>query len=218
MSGSEDNRIRLDQTPIDFSATDSVDQLHSQYPSPNTQARFDFMRSYLIGLLSNQSSPEDCEPIEKRIGTLWFNKTIQMLLLYSANNSFESLSKFISAESASVDEDGDPVTEIVTLQSILDDISGSLDFTGPRVVWSGIFSNDEDDVIPIPEEFQGYAELSGMKAFVFIEGLLIDPRKTPINENNFSDIRLIGLNVKPGQTFTVKLEKVTGLKQETVVA
>lgn len=212
-----DNRIRLDMTPIDFSVTDDVDQLHSKYPGPNTQARYDFMRSYLIGLLSNQSSNEDEEPVEKRVGTFWFNKTIEMLLLYSKEGSFEALSKFISVETSTEDEDGDITTEVITLQSLLDNIASTLSFAGPKVGWSGVFTNDESQYIPIPAEYQGYAALSGMRAFVHINGLYIDPRKTIINENNFSQIQLIGVDVKAAQEFSVCMEKAD-FKDENVVA
>jgi len=201
-----DNRIRLDQTPVDFTVTDNVDQLHSSYPSPNNQSRYDQMRSYLIGLLSNQSSDSDSEPFEKRIGTFWFNKTLQMLLLFDGSK-FDALSKFIS-----INEGED------NLQDSLDNINSMLAYVGPKVVWSGIFNTDEVDSIPIPKEYWDYAKISGMIPFVYIQGLLIDPRKTTINPQTPQQIDLIGVNAKPKQTFTVILEKVTDLKQETVPA
>jgi len=209
----DDNRIRLDQTPVDFTAADDVDQLHSDYPNPNTQARFDFMRSFLIGLLSHQSSSGEDEPFEKRIGTTWFNKTLGLMLLYDGEE-FDSISKYLSVESA--DDEG--TVGMSSLQSIIDDIMSSLAFTGPKVVWSGVFTADEVDSIPIPIEFQEYSATNGMQAFVYIEGLLVDPRKTIIDSQTPNQINLVGVNSEPNQTFTVKLEKITAIKSETVPA
>lgn len=216
-SDTDDNRIRLDETPVDFSRTDQVDQLHSSYPDPNTQARFDQMKSFMIGLISNQSSPGECEPFEKRIGTLWFNKTIEMLLLFNGTD-FDTISKYISVESSTTDEEDVTTTDVVTLQSLLDEVLATLELVGPEVVWSGFFSNDEVNEIPIPTEFQGYAALSGMQAFVHIDGLYKDPRKCIIDENNNTVIRLVGINTKPNQEFTVELRKITEIKLETVIA
>lgn len=202
-----DNRIRLDQTPVDFSSTDDVDQNHSDYPSPNTAPRFDLMRSYLIGLLSNQSSNE--EPLEKRTGTLWFKKDIEKFLVF-IENEWDSLSKYVSMEKS----DG----EYDSLQNVIDSIMSSIAFVGPRVVWSGVFTSDEVNSIPVPDEFEEYAVLSGMQPFVFVDGILIDPRKTIINEQTPVQINLIGVDTKPNQEFVVKLEKVTSMKSETVPA
>lgn len=202
-----DNRIRLDETPVDFTVSDYVDQLHSKYPSPNTQARYDYMRTYLIGLLSNQSSDE--EPFEKRIGTLWLNKKLMQLLLYDGEK-FDAFAKFISVETEE--------NEVISLQSLIDDIRGLLSFVGPAVVWSGIFTEDEVNEIPIPEEYRIYSEIVGMQAFVWINGLLIDPRSTTIDPQNNTKIDLIGVNPEPRQRFTVKLEKITSIKEETVPA
>jgi len=212
MSDQNDNRIRLDETPIDFTRTDDVDQLHSEYPSPNVQSRYDFMRSYLIGLLSNQSSPGDCEPYEKRIGTTWFNKDIAMLLMYNGEQ-FDSISKYLSVEIVN----GDNTSGNSSLQSVIDDIRSIIAFAGPRAVWSGIFTSDENNFIPIPDEFQEYSTLPDMKAFVYIDGLLIDPRRTIIDSQTPKQINLVGVDSKPNQTFTVKLEKAT-VKSETIPA
>lgn len=66
-----DDRINLQPPLIDFTNdVGTTGQAHDTFPEPG-QARFDWMRSYLIGLLSNQSA--FCEPIEFRIGTIWFD-------------------------------------------------------------------------------------------------------------------------------------------------
>lgn len=66
-----DDRINLQPPLINFDLdVGTTGQAHDIFPEPG-QARFDWMRSYLIGLLSHQSSFN--EPIEYRIGTVWFN-------------------------------------------------------------------------------------------------------------------------------------------------
>lgn len=69
-----DDRINLQPPLIDFDTTvGTTGQAHDEFPKPG-QARYDWMRSYLIGLLSNQSA--FCEPIEFRLGTLWFDLNV----------------------------------------------------------------------------------------------------------------------------------------------
>lgn len=70
MSLLPDDRINLQPPLVDFSVVGTTGQAHDTFPAPGP-ARFDWMRSYLIGLLSNQSS--FTEPIEFRLGTIWFN-------------------------------------------------------------------------------------------------------------------------------------------------
>lgn len=66
-----DDRINLQPPLVDFTNdVGTTGQAHDNFPAPG-QARYDWMRSYLIGLLSNQSA--FCEPIEFRIGTVWFD-------------------------------------------------------------------------------------------------------------------------------------------------
>jgi hypothetical protein len=65
-----DDRIDLQPPLIDFTDVGTTGQAHDTFPQPG-QARFDWMRSYLIGLLSNQSSFN--EPIEFRVGSVWFD-------------------------------------------------------------------------------------------------------------------------------------------------
>lgn len=67
-----DNRIRFSGPGIDFeNEVGRTGQDHDDYPQPYTQARYDWMRMFLIGLLSCQSSKE--EPTQYRDGTWWFD-------------------------------------------------------------------------------------------------------------------------------------------------
>ena len=70
-----DARIVLPPSPIDFADVGTTGQDHDTYPSSDTQARFDHMRMYLIGLLANQASIGADEPTQFRNGTLWMDLT-----------------------------------------------------------------------------------------------------------------------------------------------
>jgi hypothetical protein len=66
-----DNRIRLSAPLIDFvNDVGETGKSHDSFPDAG-QARYDHLRSYLIGLLSNQASYT--EPTEFRLGSLWFD-------------------------------------------------------------------------------------------------------------------------------------------------
>lgn len=206
----KDNRIRLDQTPVDFTESGTTGQNHDKYPKDQSRARYDQMRSFLIGLLANQSSEN--EPLEKRTGTTWFDKKVNLMKLFTlVDGSYipKHLSNFIGINT------GD---EVDTLQSVLTSILASMNNVGPRLIWSGIFNNDEINQIHIPDEYQGYAAMSNMHPLVYVEGSLIDPRKTVVDDSGVYVKIIGGIDVSPRQEFTVILEIVTEIKQETVVS
>lgn len=87
-----DNRIRFPGPEVDFTNDVGLTgKEHDTFPAPGP-IRFDHIRSFLIGLLSNQAS--FLEPIEFRFGTLWFDFN---------NNIF----KFRNDDGAVIDVQGD---------------------------------------------------------------------------------------------------------------
>jgi hypothetical protein len=80
-----DYRIKFPAPTIDF--TDDVGttgQDHDNYPSPGTQARYDWMRLMLIGLLTHQASYE--EPTQYRDGTVWYDlETLELKIWQSGD-------------------------------------------------------------------------------------------------------------------------------------
>jgi hypothetical protein len=71
-----DARIRLQGPEIDFTNDVGLTgKAHDDYPTPGP-IRYDTLKSYFIGLLSNQAS--FLEPIEFRFGTLWFDLNTKM--------------------------------------------------------------------------------------------------------------------------------------------
>ena len=205
-----DNRIRLDQPIVDFTESGLTGQRHDEYPKPNSQARYDLMRTYLIGLLSNQSSDEntDGEPFEKRTGTLWYKKVAGLLALYNGTE-FEDLSKHIGI---TVDEN------TASIESVILSILSNLKYVAPRVIWCGIFNFDATNNIVIPEEYQGYAAIDKMRPLVYVDGLLIDPRDTAIQGGSPFYVKIgDNFNPRPNQKYTVILEHVTDITQEDVI-
>lgn len=79
-----DYRIRFPAPLIDF-ATDVglTGQAHDNYPEAGAQARFDHLRLYLIGLLSNQAS--SATPSEFSDGTIWFDLSENYYKTYNDN-------------------------------------------------------------------------------------------------------------------------------------
>ena len=87
-----DQRIRLPGAKINFSTdVGTTGQDHDTFPAPG-QARYDHMRMYLLGLLSNQASYS--EPTQYREGSFWFDLNTLTFKIY-VNDSWSSLSETI---------------------------------------------------------------------------------------------------------------------------
>jgi len=209
----DDNRILLQGPPISFPGKfGDTGQDHDNYPAPNTQARFDLMRSYLIGVLANQSSDETEVPTEKRTGTLWFIKNLALMALSPDGQSFDKvLANYIGVDTGEDDPE--------SLQDVLVKVLADLNFVGPRIIWSGFFTTDEINQIVVPEKFNGYAAMSNMRALVYVDGILLDPRITEILVGNPTVIKINeGFDPQASQRYTVILEHVTEIEQETIPA
>lgn len=89
-----DNRIKLQSQLIDFVNDVGVTgQDHDTFPDAGQSPRYDWMRSFLDGILSMQSSFE--EPTEKRHGTLWFDRNKRLIKAWNGDK-FVGLAEFIS--------------------------------------------------------------------------------------------------------------------------
>ena len=214
MMSDGDNRIRLDETPVDFTKTDTTGQNHDSYPDAEKKARYDQLRSYLIGLLSHQSSKS--EPLEKRIGTTWYNKNKSLLEVFSESEEFEVAAKHLGAI---VGE------EELSLQTVVDQIFSTLAYVGPTIIWSGFFDSDASNIIPIPDNYQQYVTYPGIHPFVYVGSLtesgqrLLEPRTTSIRKNDISYVHIGGnFTPVPEQTYTVIMQRVTSLTHETIPA
>ena len=220
-----DNRIRLDLTPVPFPPAVGAPQeqtgcLSDSFPTPNSQARYDQIRSFLLGLLSNQSSPD--EPYEKRTGTLWYQRS-------TTTNANEFINVHRGPESDGTGGTWDSLADhiaitngdtITTLAEAMATVFATLQYSAPRVIWSGqIAIGNSSNTILIPPDFNGYAAMPNMQALVYINGLLLDPRICVIIPGEAAYIQITDAFIlQPNQKFSVILEYVTQLKQDTFIS
>lgn len=187
-----DNRIVLTGPLIDFVNNVGVTgQDHDSYPAADQQARFDTMRSYLIGLLSNQSSYT--APTQFREGTIWFDLNTAVLRIYH-NGSWRPLADAI----ALIDQTG--TTDLLTLSQWFESLSGYLATFGPEMVFSGQATQTTSS-IPIPVDLRASVTAT-YQALIWVNGLLKDPRLSMISSGVIS----LGFNLNASDTFVVQLK------------
>lgn len=110
-----DNRLQYPSATVDFSTVGLSGQDHDDYPVPNTSPRFDWMRMYLMGLMSNQSS--HTPPSEYREGTIWYNSLIEQYN-YQTSSGFKPISEAIYINENGGQNLSDFVNHISTRSSV----------------------------------------------------------------------------------------------------
>ena len=191
-----DNRIRLPSAKIDFVTDVGVTgQDHDNYPAPQAQARFDHMRMYLIGLLAQQSSYT--EPTEKRDGTPWFDLTTLSLKIY-LNGEWAPYSSVIALTTTS---------PIVTLSDWYASTNEALASLAAEIVFGGKATSVSSDVT-IPEPLRS-SIYSNSKAFVFVNGVAIDPRTVSfIGSPSPTLLRFSDHELESGDEFFVSIRRI----------
>lgn len=190
----DDNRLRLPPAKIDFdNDVGTTGQDHDDYPAAGQQPRWDWMRMYLVALLSNQSSHG--EPSQFREGTLWFDTNDNTMKVRRAG-AWVSVADAVKLDT---DVDGGPVT----LSGIYDTIKTILGYK-PTASFGGHSNNDGVAIIPIPSSLRAAAG-SGSRPLVWVDGVMIDPRRCEyVGGTSPASIRLTGgQKVDSGQEFTV---------------
>lgn len=194
-----DNRIRFPPTKINL-ATDVglASQDHDNYPAPGSQARADWMNLYLIGLLSQQSSFN--EPTEKRDGTPWFDLNVGVLKIWK-NSEWKLYSEVVPI---AIDEENN----VTTLADWFASVSSSLGNLAQEVVYSGSSTSNGLTLIDIPESLRLYL-YSDSRPFVYINGVLVDPRNTRLEPGSLpTAVKLTNSIINSGDTFTVCIRRV----------
>lgn len=214
-----DNRIRLQPTPIDFDTqvgtpveTDANIGAftHDDFPDSNQQPRWDWMRSFLIGLLSLQASSD--EPIERRKGTPWLDlrTTTPTLKIYDGTE-FINITKFMDSETG---------TEYVSLFDWIQSTNSIVENLVPKITFSGSASK-KTTIIPIPTSIQQLISKNS-KPLVHIDGILIDPRDAEFNSTSdgcVSQILLLnGVELVAGNRFTVIIDSFGVFHTSDVIA
>jgi hypothetical protein len=194
-----DNRVRLTAPKINF-ATDvgETGQDHDNYPPPQGQARFDHLRMYLIGLLAQQSSYNP--PTQYRDGTTWFDLndgTIKIRM----GDTWHQL-----ADAISVAQNGGVSTQ--SLSEFTAFVQQTLPNITPDIVYNGISINNNVTVLPIPESLRASIG-SQSRPFVYVNGVLLDPRNTSLQPvTSPAQINIVGTTLNVGDTFTVEIRYV----------
>lgn len=205
-----DNRIQLPPTIVDFDNVVGITgQAHDTFPAAGQQPRYDWMRLFLIGLLSLQSSNEP--PTQYRVGTPWFNREKSVIYVWDGS-AWVSLASFIA-----VSEDS---SGVVTLLQKLAEIDEKVSTIQPRFTYSGVALGTTTD-IPIPDEV-GTAlgdNPADLRPLVYINGALVDPRKSNFVAGCPSKIELSGgAQLTENDTFTVIIERFDVFVQDNVIA
>lgn len=184
-----DNRIRLPGPKINFNVdVGATGQDHDNYPSPG-QARYDHLRMFLIGLLSQQSSIHP--PTQYRDGTPWMDtSTDPPTLKINVNGQWVDYGTTIRV--------GDPN---IPLTDWCSNSQATLDALSPEMTFSGTASGNSSN-IQIPGPLR-QAITTKSHPFVWINGLLVDPRLCSIQSNA---IVLAGLTLIASDRFTVHIK------------
>ena len=170
MSQLPDNRIQFPGQRIDFATQVGLTgQKHDLFPGPNQQPRFDWLLSLFIGLLSCQSSYN--EPTQYRDGTLWFDLNTSTLKIWTGGTTGGQWQAI--AESIGVP---DALNNIISLTQWVIAANLALSGSAPVVTFGGECISPSSTEINIPVPLQQYVDIEKTRPFVYINGLLIDPR------------------------------------------
>ena len=202
-----DYRIRFPAPLIDFAADVGLTgQAHDNYPAPGTQARYDHLRLYLIGLLNHQASFQS--PLEYSEGTIWFDLNSNAFKTYF-NNQWKDMANAILLTSES---------QTITLADwYANEATIILKSLAPEVVFGGRSTISGIYRIPIP---------SNMYPYIFIDSRIfmtvnsthnLDPREVSIitvgsqkfidispNELEANDLFYVSIRRIPNATFSTE--------------
>jgi len=166
-----DHRIRFDAPLINFATSVGLSgQAHDDYPGPGQQARYDWMRIYLIGLLANQSG--NTAPSQFREGTLWFDLADETMKVRRIG-AWVSLSQGIKLA------DTDNPAEPYTLQDWYDDVNEDVQSLRNEIVFHGLVQSINAGLIPIPTSLQPLLQTNS-RPFVWVNGSLVNPATTTL--------------------------------------
>ena len=207
-----DNRLAFPPTPVDFvNIVGETGQSHDSYPAPGNQPRYDWMRLYLIALLSMQSSYE--RPTQYRHGTPWYNKNTNMIEIWNGEE-WVSIAEVINV--AGITDTGDAVS----LSDLYTDLLEKLPRLLPYATFGGYCTNNNSVKIPVPASIQTIIcdVFEQLRPIVYINGKLIDPRKTkfstacPLFVLLDADVALMD-----NDNFTVFIQRYDAFETEDVV-
>lgn len=204
-----DYRIRFPSAKIDFDedvhgGSPSNQEIDS-YPEPGTQARYDWMRMTIIGLLANQSSEE--EPINYKIGSFWFNLN-DMYMKYFDGSVWTEIANAIRIDETSLKEWSELVDETVGK------VTEAASFTG-------VAQANNIVEIDVPSEALQSVAYSNNHPVLYKNDLLIDPRLTAFNLDRnkvlLLDNEAGSVSLRRNDRYTILIQRLDTVVPETVV-
>lgn len=203
----QDNRIRFDAPLIDFVNTVGVTgQAHDDYPMPDSQARFDHLRIFLIGLLSSQSSANP--PTQYRDGTWWFDLNTNTIKIRS-NDQWVNLSSAIKLD-LNVDN------SVLSLQDWYDSASSIIKSFQTDILFRYNITSSNISSLPIPSNLQNKIT-PGSIALVYVNGILLDPFVTTIEPELSPSLINLPYQLTVGDLVTVIIKYIPSDKLEIQV-
>lgn len=188
-----DNRIRLPSTKIDFdNDVGIVSQDHDNYPPPQGQARYDHLRMYLIGLLSQQASYE--EPSQYRDGTPWFDLN-SLSLKIRINDGWVPFSNALLLDGST------------SLTDWFSSVNLAISSSSPECFFGGS-ATAVTSTISIPAEIQNKLS-SESRAFLVVNGVSIDPKEVSLSGIPYpTTINLLNIELEANDQYFVTIRKI----------
>jgi len=194
-----DNRLRFDTSLINFTTDVGLTgQDHDNFPGPDMQPRYDWLRMWYISLLANQSSHS--EPTQYREGTLWFDLDTLSLKIRS-NNEWRNISSSIALT------DGSTTEEIKSLEEWHAEVSAQLISSAPEAMFCGRSELDNQIIIPIPSKIQPSVDMINSQPILYINGLLVDPRNVRY-QTEVSIELLHGVKINKNDKFVIMIKNI----------
>jgi hypothetical protein len=203
-----DFRIRFPSDKIDFNedvfAGASDGQKINNFPEPG-QARYDWMRMVIIGLLANQASVE--EPTNYKIGTIWFS-LVDNFYKYFDGNNFTDIARAIMINDISLYD----WSEIV--QQSIGKVTETASFSG-KSESNGITE------INIPSDVLKASAYANNHPILYKNQLLIDPRLTSFNIDRNKILLLTNtagsIKLNKNDIYTILIQKLDIIVPTTVI-
>jgi hypothetical protein len=195
-----DYRIRFSPTLTDF-ATDvgTEGQDIDNFPAANQQARYDWMRIVVLGLLCQQAS--ESAPTQYRSGTPWFDLNDETLKIRRAG---AWLGASESIKLANTEDPADPYT----LQDWFNEVNDDVQALRTEAFFYGNIVTNNIVLLPIPESLHGILQQES-RPFVYVNGTLLNPATTPLQPGALPTSIAIPLgSVVPGDNFSVTIKSI----------
>jgi hypothetical protein len=188
-----DNRIRFSSALIDFvNDVGITGQEHDNYPAPNSQARYDHIRMFLIGLLSSQSSEN--EPTQYRDGTVWFDLNTNIFKI-NVSDEWIDISNVLDLGG-------------LTLQQWYDQVNQTISSATPEIVFNVNINANGITQLNIPTSLVDKVATES-RCFVYQNGILLDPRNTIIvGAPPPPRISILNTTLSVGDRLTVVIKRI----------